>query len=591
MKKIFGLLAACYLLLATSYPALAANDYVVNNFDSKIEVNQDTSLTITETIDTFFNIPKHGIFRIIPVIYSTGGKTIKAGLSVNSVTNEKNQPYQYTTSRLNQSLQIKIGDPNLTLTGKQTYVIKYTIKDVLLTYKDHDEVYWNVTGSEWDTVIQKASATVYSPLADIIKTECYSGTTNTQIKNCTGDFSAQQANFTATSPISWGSDFTIVVGLKPENNLKFPGATEKALKLLKDNWGYPIALLPFGILFFAWYKKGRDKRYLSDNLYIKDAAKPEKTVSIFHHQYLPLVYSPIDNLTPSQVGTIVDEKVDTKDVIAEIVELARLKYLDIKRIETKKLLGKNIDYLFIKKEKDITPLKDFQKYLLEKIFDGKQEAKLSDLNNTFYAHLETFRQKLYDNLKKEEIFSGNPRLSRIKWGGIYGLLMFLGFIPLIRFIVSTANGIPFFLYFFSIIPAIFIIKNMPSRTAWGYSLYRQIQGLRFYIDKGKWREEIAEKNLFFEEILPLAISLGLVHKLAKDMESLGIKPPSYLEGFYAGNFYANFNHFTTKTTSSVVSAPASAKWSGSSHWSGGSGFSGGGGSSGGGFGGGGGGSW
>jgi len=586
-------------MLATVHPANAAvSDYLVNSFDSQIEINQDTSLSVTETIEVFFNIQKHGIFRIIPVVYSAGGKTIKARLIISSITNAQGQPYKYTTSRLNQSLQIKIGDPNSTLTGRQTYVIKYTIKDVLLSFKDHAEVYWNITGSEWDTIIQKASATVFSPSAEIIKTECYSGAIKTQIKNCTADFSGQQADFLATSPISWGCDLTIVVGLNPKNSLKFPEPIEKTLKLLSDNWGYPVALLPLGLLFFGWYKKGRDKRYLSDNLYIKDTAKPEKTVSIFHHEYLPLVYSPIDNLTPSQVGTIIDEKVDTKDVIAEIVELARLKYLEIKRIETKKLLRKNTDYLFIKKEKDPTPLKDYQKYLLDKIFDSKSEIKLSDLNNTFYPHLETFRQKLYANLKKEGIYLGDPRLARVKWGGIYALLMTLAFIPLISFVVSNANGLPFWLYFFSIMPAILLIKNMPSRTAWGYSLYRQIQGLKFYIDKGKWREEIAEKNLFFEEILPLAICLGLVQRLAKDMESLGIKPPSYLNSFYAGNFYSNFNHFSTKTASSFVSVPTNTKWSGSSHWSGGSGFSSssgggfsGGGSSGGGFGGGGGGSW
>jgi len=126
---------------------------------------------------------------------------------------------------------------------------------------------------------------------------------------------------------------------------------------------------------------------------------------------------------------------------------------------------------------------------------------------------------------------------------------------------------------------------MPRRTAWGHSLYRQITGLKFYLNAGKWREEIAEKNLFFEEILPLAISLGVVHKLASDMEALGIEPPEYLNGFTAAYLVSDLDHFSSSAATNIASS-----LSGRSSWSGGSGFSGGGGG-GGGFGGGGGGSW
>ena len=128
---------------------------------------------------------------------------------------------------------------------------------------------------------------------------------------------------------------------------------------------------------------------------------------------------------------------------------------------------------------------------------------------------------------------------------------------------------------------------MGRRTAWGYSLYRQIVGLRFYLNLGKWREEITEKNLFFEEILPLAMALGIIDKLAKKMADLGIEPPRYFQGMVLANFGRDFDSFNTLASSNLSSSPTS---SGRSSWSGGSGFSGGG-SAGGGFGGGGGSSW
>jgi uncharacterized membrane protein len=106
--------------------------------------------------------------------------------------------------------------------------------------------------------------------------------------------------------------------------------------------------------------------------------------------------------------------------------------------------------------------------------------------------------------------------------------------------------------------------------------------LKYFVGKGQWRYAIAEKHLFLEEILPLAISLGVVNKLSRDMQGLQLEPPKYM-----GNLaYADFGSFGTSVGRTLAFTPGS---SGSGGWSGGSGFSGGG--SGGGFGGGGGGSW
>jgi uncharacterized membrane protein len=107
--------------------------------------------------------------------------------------------------------------------------------------------------------------------------------------------------------------------------------------------------------------------------------------------------------------------------------------------------------------------------------------------------------------------------------------------------------------------------------------------LKYYVSKGKWREEIMEKNLFLEEMLPLAISLGVVNKLANDMKDLGMEPPKYFEGVAINSFAHDLNNFNSVMATNLATTP-----SGNSSWSGGSGFSGG---SGGGFGGGGGGSW
>ncbi|MFH1601504.1 MAG: DUF2207 domain-containing protein [Candidatus Shapirobacteria bacterium] len=588
MKKLLISLAI-FLFFAFLSPALAtSSDYIIEDFKSEITINQDTSLTVAETILVNFNINKHGIFRIIPTIYTAHGRTINAQLKILSIENEMSQPYQYQTSRLNQSIKIQIGDPGKTIIGEHIYIIKYQMKNILLVYSPSEsegmpELYWNVTGSEWDTTIKQAKAIITSPYGKIAKTESFNGKLINQTEN--------SAEFSAVSPLSWGDDFTIVVGLEPENNLIFPGILERSISFLAANWGYPLALLPLAIIFFFWYKKGRDLRFVSGNVYYQPENQKTKTVSVFAREHLPLVYHPIDNLTPAEVGTILDEKVDIQDVVAEIIELARLGFLEIKKIKKKRLIGQKTDYLFIKKQKDTKSLKSYQKYLYQEIFSKAKdgEIKLSELKNKFYSSLNLFKKKLYEYLAQENIFSGNPEKVRLKWLIIYFVLAGAVFGPIISFVSLTANPGPILLLIAGILPAILFGKNMPRRTAWGHSLFRQITGLRYYLGKGKWREEISEKHLFLEEMLPLAICLSVVTKLTSDMAKLEVPPPSYLNGFAVSTFNADFNRFSRQASANLVSSP-SQSWSGRSSWSGGSGFSGGG-SSGGGFGGGGGGSW
>jgi uncharacterized membrane protein len=554
-KKILIGLIIFFLLAKTA----TAADYTIDNFKSVIEINQDTSIIVTETIEANFKIPKHGIFRYVPEIYSVRGKTLKTRMKYLSVTDESGKKINFTTSMFNQSVEAKIGDADKTLTGKQTYVIKYQVKDVLQRYADYDELYWNVTGHEWDTTIAKAAAEVISPYAKILKRQDY------------------------TEP-----EMTIVVALDKNSELIWPTKIETAIKTTTDNFGYPLALVPLFIMTIFWWKKGRDKRYLTDNLYVKD--HPTKTVPLFEHKFLPSVYSPIDNVTAGEAGIIIDQKMDTKDLIAEILELGRLGFLTIKREEKKKFLGKEAEYILTKKNKETGQLRDYQKYLLEKLFINKEEVKLSELKNKFYLYLEEFRKKTYQHLSDEKIFDGNPQKVTGKWTGIYAAIMAVIFLPLLINASITLNYIPVAIYILGIFPAALIIKNMPARTAWGYSLYRQIEGLKWFLGKGKWREEISEKNLFLGEMLPLAVALGVVNKLAKDMKDLGVPPPNYCQGFVATSWARDFNAFSMQGAVAVTSSPSGVKWTGSASWSGHSGFSSGGGG-GGGFGGGGGGSW
>jgi uncharacterized membrane protein len=547
-----------------------ATDYEIKNFESEINLNQDYSLVVIEKIETNFLTAKHGIYRIIPYIYNHNGKTIKGDLRILSITDESGFNVDYEVSNYNQSKKIKIGDADTTVIGKKEYTIEYTVDQVVLDYGNGPEIYWNVTGGEWEVPIEKSEAKVISSFGEITKIECF---------GCEKSFSKNQADF------KMNGELTIVVQINKNNQLKTPGILKKIKNLVDGNWGYLIAILPTFLIAWVWFKKGRDKKYLSDNIYVKPENGKEKNVSLFNRPHLPLVYSPIKNLSPAEIGTILDQKIDIHDVVSEIIELARLGFMKIKKIENKGIFGiKNTDYELINLNKKTDKLNKFQSDLFEGLFENGNEIKISDLKNKFYKKLPKLKSDMYEELKKKGVSDGDWEKVKGKWVGIAFILNFLAIFLIISvFIKNTGNDGPMAIVIFGIVPSIILAVKMPRRTAWGYSLYQQINGLKYYLGKGKWREEIMEKNLFLEEMLPIAISLGVVNQLTKDMKDLGVEPPRYFQGMVIGNFVHDLDNFNSAMATNLSTAP-----SGNSSWSGGSGFSG---SSGGGFGGGGGGSW
>jgi len=615
---VFILLAFVFFL---ARPVLAqepsSDSYVIESFDSRIALQKDTSLLVTETIKVNFPYAKHGIFRNIPVVYSAKGKTLRAGISVLSVVDATGAGHPYKLGRQGREVEVKIGDPDKTITGEVVYVITYRITKIVQRFDTHDEIYWNITGAGWDTEILKSSASVSSPFAKITQVDCFAGDVGTTQKACKSGIFGEDAMFGATQTLGSGRDFTIVVALEQPNLLVFPGKAQKFLGFFFDNWGYAAALLPLVVLGYFWYKRGRDRRYVGENIYYEPEKKEVITKPLFVREHLPFVYYPINGLTPAQVGTIVDERVDIADIIAEILELARLGLIKIKRYEVKKILGEGSEYAFIRTQKDGSelPLKDYQKDILKELFrspsvhssissveevlkdhpEEKAEADrllkkdryvlLSALKNHFYEGLPEIKKKLYQNMQDSGYFEEDPEKARGKWLGIGVLVYIVGYMIVNFFGVATGNFGPLVLYFVSIVPSAFAVFSMPRRTPAGYALWRQIKGLKHFLKVGKWRHQIAEKHLFIEEILPLAVSLGVVNQLAGDMKDLGISPPSYFSGFVAGSFYSDFSSFTSSTGSSLMSAPGGS----AGGFSGGSGFGGGGGAGGGGGGGGGGG--
>ncbi len=148
--------------------------YFIKDYHVDITANDDRSFDIVETIDVHFTEPRRGIYRNIDLF----GAAEDFWFSEDGVIVE-GAPF------LDEGYgNIRIGDPNVEISGDKRYVISYT----LMSYADYDKnadyLYLDIIGTGWDTTILDFSATITLPenayIKDYTLTSGWYGSTNEQ---------------------------------------------------------------------------------------------------------------------------------------------------------------------------------------------------------------------------------------------------------------------------------------------------------------------------------------------------------------------------------------------------------------------------
>ena len=70
----------------------------------------------------------------------------------------------------------RVGDANRTVTGAHTYRLTYRVRGALNAFPDHDELYWNVIGSQWSVPIVGATVRVHLPTEATPAIACFAAT-------------------------------------------------------------------------------------------------------------------------------------------------------------------------------------------------------------------------------------------------------------------------------------------------------------------------------------------------------------------------------------------------------------------------------
>ncbi|UCC24621.1 MAG: DUF2207 domain-containing protein [Gemmatimonadales bacterium] len=536
----------------------------VERFHSTLTVASSGVLHVRETVTFRFQGSWNGIYRSIPVSYETPmGFGYKLRLEVESVALDDGTALRTEESKEGGYLKIKAWVPGASDVTK-TVVIEYRVPNALRFFETHDELYWNVTGLDWEVPLGYATAEVILP----------EGVTGLRASAFTGSYgsTAGEADVTPTpvgvdfatwEPLGFRRGLTVVVGWDP-GPVARPTALDRGFEFFRAN---VLLLLPFLSLFLMWKRWQR-------------FGKDPDTRPVFPR------YEPPEGLSPGEAGTLLDNTPDIRDITATLVDLAIRGYLRIEEEKpglVERLLGdRDFTFVQIRGPADWEGLLPHERRVLEGVFDEGTRVTSDDLKNEFYRELPGIKDALFESLVGHGFYKVRPDRVVGRWIAFGIVLSVTGAIGLTALgsrlyippVTTILSGVLLG------VPVVVFGALMGSRTRAGVRKLEEILGFEDFlsrVEKDRFRRMIQSVDQF-EAILPHAMALGVEKKWGEAFDDLYTEPPEWYVGRYEGSFRpsrltAHLADFTRVTGAAMTAAPRSS--SGSSGFSGG-GFSGGG---------------
>ena len=567
-----------------------ADSEQIDSFYDKIAIQADGEVQVEETIVYNFGAGlKHGIFRDIPLTVKDGPRL---GISVDNVVDAGGKALTYTDSTSNDTLHIKIGDANKTVSGVQTYVIHYSVYNAIRQFTDHDELYWNVTGNAWKVGMRSVGAVASLPGSGItgLTMACFTGAEGSTEKNCTmQEVSNGGVQFAATRPLDIGEGMTLVLGV-PKGILTIVAASSQPQGGATSTSSLVTIIIilattaVFSVLMFFRFRR-------KNKLAIPVIPQELKGAPIVTE------YAPPDGLPPIEVGTLLDRRVDITDISSVIMDLAVRGYIKIKyTVQVIKFWPDKKDFELVKLKSGADLEHPADKILFDLLFTaGRPSVTLSQLQTektAFQTTIELIKTATELHLHDEDYFDKAAKEKAQKYSGALGVLclllfglFFLGNIigPLV-IVPGIIIGIP------TIILGVMVSNLEHTLTAKGVKALAKILGFQQFLsltetDRLRLLNAPELKPEIFEKYLPYAMVLGVEKQWAQKFEGIYMTPPDW----YDSPTSTGFNSYMMVSNLALFDDSFNQVFNITQPHSSSSGFSGG--FSGGGSGGGGGGSW
>ncbi len=560
----FALIAM--LVVAALWPARANADERILSFDSDITVLADGGLDVTETILVRAERRqiRRGIYRDFPTRYRD---RMVVGFELLGVTRD-GEKEPFFTEDISNGIRINTGDDSfLELPADITYTIRYRTSRQMGFFKGYDELYWNVTGLDWEFPIDQVTARVHLPQhvpAAELHAEGYTGPMGDQGQHYVASVEDGGARYRTTRRLPAKEGLTLVLTF-PKGVVPAPSGTNKVLWLLKDNRGVLVALLGLiGLVAFyvrRWNRLGRDPA----------------PGSIFPQ------YEPPEGWSPAELRYLRRMRYDNRCFAADLVDMAVRGGLSIHNE------GKKNWRLTRAESANVAELPVAQQDIAKTLFADGEELVLTDSNASTISGAQLGHQRTLSKRLKPDYYvsNGGTTVIGVLASVAYGWLAFL---------VAGGTGVLWIVVLLTLALGAHISAAvlMQAPTPKGRELLDRIEGLRLYLSVAEKDELKAVQGPTadsphldagrYESLLPYALALDVEEAwTAKFTEVVGVAGAAAAAGaihWYHGdrNSLGNLGDMNRALSSALAQQiSSSSSPPGSSSGSGGGGSSGGGG--------------
>ena len=297
MPRLRRIVAIILLALFAAMPA-SARTLVFKHFDAQIQVHPDGTIDVTEVMEAQFTGAWHGIYRTIPVEY-TDPEGLNYTLLLNqiSATDSDGQKLKLEQNREGRYIKFKIYVPAAE-DATRTILLHYRVLDAVRFFQDHDELYWNVTGNEWENSIELVTAHIELPAGVTgLRATAYTGVTGSRVEDAHVEISDNVVDIRSTRRLGYRQGLTAVVGFD-KGFVHPPSGFMQFTRFLQSNSPLLIPLIAFFVMLWLWWTRGRD---------------PQR-------EAISVQYEPPGKLTPGECGTLVDNEAAMRDITATLVD-------------------------------------------------------------------------------------------------------------------------------------------------------------------------------------------------------------------------------------------------------------------------------
>jgi uncharacterized membrane protein YgcG len=534
---------------------LNAQDFTITNFEINLEITKEGSFLVKEIIDVHFDKKKRGIYRDIPTTYSINNAKVNMGVGNIDVLG-----HDYKVEKIKDKVNIRIGNPDIYVTGDQQYIISYKIEDGIISYQEHQEFHYDLTGNEWEAPIENVYFTITLPKGITLGPSDYKitgGRKNEMLDLAViNQVDSRTLKGNSLQPLAQYNGLTAAIKLPKNyldvasNNVTFFEAEEEKVY---QPWyiALPLALFAW---FLSFWRKMRKTDFVAENDDVK-------------------TYPP-EGLTSAHVGAFIDQTSHTRDIVSLLPYWGSEGYLEMKQIG---------DEVFLYKIKNIPPeYPEYEHIIFDRLFHDSEVSKISDLKTKFYPTLQKATSLLTKEIELQEYY--NPKYTQF----FKGPKLFL--FPIVMVILGILSFIYLQLVFLGIG---FIVLGLASLllslfklplTYKGAKLKSEIDAFQRFVknpDKGVLETILEKDPSYFNKIFPFAVAFGMEKPFLSSLEPYISSAPYWYHSDLNNNSFSNFSSsFQPEVIQSAFSSvPGSSGGSSGGGFSSGSGVGGGGGGS------------